>query len=457
MKEPYYNSPSVLSWIKNILFERFEVLFTVSFDKSLNSISLRVPGAQGAIIFDRLNDNFGFSNLDQTCAWWKANEEGWTPVLKESLPAPGNTVLPYPLIEFDRTCNAYIHYDLCGLIYWTLCRIEEIEATQLDNHERFSVRNSHAFNNNYLNRPFIDEWLDILKQVCHKIWPGLITKIPVFSVLLSHDVDEPARYSFSSWKSVFRSVAIDLVRRKRLSSVIYGPLLRLRKNSNKLSKLDSVNTFDWIMDKSEQQGLTSAFYFIAGKTHPSNDATYDIEHPAIINLINHIHNRGHEIGLHPSYNTFNNIQAIVGESNRLRKLCLKQGINQDNWGGRMHYLRWRHPTTMFGWEAANMTYDSTLGYADLPGFRCGTCFEYPAFDPIERKPIALRLRPLIAMECSVMSPRYMGLGTGEEALAIFTDLKDKCKAVGGIYSLLWHNSHLETVAQKGLYSSILGH
>ncbi len=62
-----------------------------------------------------------------------------------------------------------------------------------------------------------------------------------------------------------------------------------------------------------------------------------------------------------------------------------------------------------------MSYDSTLGYADHAGFRCGTCFEYPAFDPVADKQLNLRIRPLIAMECSVTADRYMGLGTGSDA------------------------------------------
>lgn len=40
-----------------------------------------------------------------------------------------------------------------------------------------------------------------------------------------------------------------------------------------------------------------------------------------------------------------------------------QGIQQAEWGGRMHYLRWKTPTTLYGWEQAGMTYDSTLSYA----------------------------------------------------------------------------------------------
>lgn len=60
---------------------------------------------------------------------------------------------------------------------------------------------------------------------------------------------------------------------------------------------------------------------------------------------------------------------------------------------------------------AGMSYDSTLGYADRPGFRCGTCFEYTAFDVVSDQPLSLRIRPLIAMDCTVIAERYLGLGS----------------------------------------------
>ncbi|MFB0705882.1 polysaccharide deacetylase family protein, partial [Pseudomonas protegens] len=182
----------------------------------------------------------------------------------------------------------------------------------------------------------------------------------------------------------------------------------------------------------------SAFYFICGRTDRAKDADYEPEHPAIRALMHDIHRRGHEIGLHPSYNSFQNPQQIQAEAQRLRRTCEEENIRQTVWGGRMHYLRWEHPTTMRAWDAAGLTYDSTLGYADYVGFRCGPCHEYPAYDPVEGKQLNLRIRPLIAMESTVTAPHYMGLGVGEAALKKFQDLKETCLAVGGCFTLLWH-------------------
>ena len=104
---------------------------------------------------------------------------------------------------------------------------------------------------------------------------------------------------------------------------------------------------------------------------------------------------------------------------------------------------------------ASFQYDSTLSYADRPGFRCGTCHPDSMFDPLAQLPLRLIQRPLIAMECSVIAPRYLGLGYGDESLALFDNLKQRCQAVGGQFTLLWHNTHFTTAADWNLYHQVL--
>jgi hypothetical protein len=123
----------------------------------------------------------------------------------------------------------------------------------------------------------------------------------------------------------------------------------------------------------------------------------------------------------------------------------------------MHFLRWRWPDTARSWVNAGLAYDSTLGFADRAGFRCGTAREFSAFDPVDRKVLSLRIRPLIMMECSVIAQRYMGLGYGDDARALAFELKDKCRKYGGVFTLLWHNSHLSSQADKDFYEAILDH
>ena len=442
---------AALTWLQTLLYERFGNSFLSQ--NAGETIRLTHPSGPASVDIALDAATFSRADSDLPCVNWCATAEGWQTAVAPILPAPGAAALLSPLIE--QTPNGFrIHYDILGLTYWMLTRQEEVGRTDLDEHGRFPATASHAFKHGYLERPVVDEWLYILGQVIQKTWPTLQLKTNQFSMEVSHDVDSPSRYGFRSASGIVRAMAGGVLKRRDFMGALLAPWVRLNSKT-KLHRADPANTFDWIMGVSEQHGLKSAFYFICGRTDASKDADYEPEHPAIRDLMRRIHARGHEIGLHPSYGSYQTPEIIVAEANRLRRIAAEEGIEQAEWGGRMHYLRWEQPTTLQAWELAGLTYDSTLGYADRPGFRCGTCFEYPAFDPVAGRSLNLRIRPLIAMECTVMEPRYMGLGTGEAARGKFLELKSACKAVGGSFTLLWHNSQFHSLEEKILYISIL--
>ncbi|WP_199522815.1 polysaccharide deacetylase family protein [Pseudomonas mosselii] len=446
-----WHTAAALLWLEVVLKERFGQRFWLRVgDGSALVISRQSEPGEITLALD--GATFVRSDSDLPCTKWSGSAEGWSTALHGELPAPGVCSLDLPLIR--ATGHGYhIGYDVLGFVYWMLTRKEEIGRCDLDNHGRFPATASHAYRQGYLERPIVDEWLHVLGQVIRKVWPGLKLSKHAFSVKLSHDVDTPSLYGFKPWSMIGRMMAGDLLKRRDVRACIAAPLVKLGTREA-LHAADPFNTFDWIMDQSEAHNLRSAFYFICGRTDARRDADYDPEHPAIRQLMRRIHARGHEIGLHPSYGSYRNPQVILDEVSRLRGIAREEGIVQAQWGGRMHYLRWQQPVTLRGWADAGMDYDSTLGYADRPGFRCGTCFEYPAFDPVAGQILPLRIRPLIAMECTIISSMYLGLGLGERAQKKFDELKSACAMVDGCFTLLWHNSSFHERAQRELYCNV---
>jgi hypothetical protein len=443
-------SLATLTWLQVILKERFGHEFTIKSD-ALGSLILSFANTERCITFtsDPTTFNRADSNLPYTN--WDAASEGWKSVLGSPLPAPGIASLSIPMITATDK-GMHVTYDILGLTYWMLSRQEEVGRADLDEHGRFPAKSSHAYKHGYLERPVVDEWLHILGQVIQQTWPGIELKQHSFNMRVSHDVDEPSRYGFSRVSGLVRAMAGDVIKSRNFKNAMLAPWVRINSRTQ-LHKADPANTFEWIMNVSEQHGLKSAFYFIFGHTDP-RDGDYYLEHPAIRHLMRRIHQRGHEIGLHPSYGTYQKPQLIRQEADRMRKICAEEGIVQIEWGGRMHYLRWEQPTTLRAWADAGMAYDSTLGYADRPGFRCGTCFEYPAFDSMKNQAINLRIRPLVAMDCTVMASCYLDLGVTEAARSKFAELQYSCRAVGGSFTLLWHNSLLYSPNLRRLYLSL---
>ncbi|MDP2747782.1 MAG: polysaccharide deacetylase family protein [Pseudomonas sp.] len=453
MVRKVWHTPAAISWLQALLAERFGQAFDLQLLPGETRIVLRLPGDTRFITLALDGATFSRADSDLPCAQWNAGAEGWQVALPGNLPAPGVAQLPAPLI-IATDSGWHIGYDILGLTYWMLTRQEEVGRTDLDGHGRFPAAASHAYKNGYLHRPIVDEWLLIVAQAIKLAWPALGLKSTEYSLQLTHDVDSPARYGFSNAKRFIRSVAGDLIVRKSLRAALRAPSLFFG-GRNQLHPSDPLNTFDWIMDRSEEYGLKSAFYFICGRTDPLRDALYDVDDPAIRKLIRRIHNRGHEIGLHPSFGTFLQPDAIAIEAAALKRVCAEEGVFQSSWGGRMHFLRWKHPETMRAWDDAGMHYDSTLGYPETPGFRCGTCIEYQAFDPVANVPLRLRIRPLVAMDVSVIADQYLGLGTSDKACDEFYRVAEACRSVGGTFALLWHNCQLETSVDRALFLKVL--
>ena len=106
-------------------------------------------------------------------------------------------------------------------------------------------------------------------------------------------------------------------------------------------------------------------------------------------------------------------------------------------------------------DSAGFEYDTTGGYADRAGFRFGTSKEFSMWGWMSRKGLSLRQRPLIVMECSIISASYMGLGYSQDAAFLMKRLKERSLARGGNFSLLWHNSHLSNKEDRVMFEGII--
>jgi hypothetical protein len=442
---------NVLRWLEALFLKRFGNIFILR--RSHNCVILYSQAFNGKIVFDSLNTDFFKFGSEINFSNYYLSTYGLYSILPEPIPAPGNLNFEKPLFEFIGD-DIYIHYDILGLIYWMLNRIEEIDNKNLDYHGRFTATNSHAFKYRYLDRPVVDEWLCALKQIIEIKWPKIVFPKSKFEIKLSHDVDFPSSYTFRNWLSIFKSMFFSVVKEFDFHKAIITFLLKVNYNPKYLI-YDEIYSFDWIMKTSEKYGLKSAFYFLAGNTNSKFDSNYKINHPLITRLLRNIYYRGHEIGLHPSYDTFKNILLIKNELEILRSVTDENGIYLNYIGVRMHYLRFQFPLTLRNLNSLDIQYDTTLGYADMPGFRCGTCLEYQPFDPIDNKALTIKIIPLIVMDDTILSNKYLGLGTSKEGLDLIIRLKQNCVAFDGIFSLLWHNCNLDTKEKRVFYEQIL--
>ena len=341
---------------------------------------------------------------------------------------------------------------LCGIdifssSFFMLTRWEEYVNKQRDSHNRFPSTESLAYKFNLLDRPIVNEYIYFLHALLKKIGFKESVKKREYKMLVTHDVDVPLRYT--NWKSGLVEIVRDISVRKNPVLACKNVFLKL-KSLLKFSK-DPYDTFDFLMNLSDKHGLKSYFFFMAkGNTHFDNG--YSLDSPKITALIDRIKQKGHFIGIHPTYNTYNDVNQFTKEKNELKKASNMTCVNF----GRQHFLRFEAPTTWQIWEDNNMKWDSTLSYADREGFRCGVCYEFPVFNFLTRKELNLYEKPLIVMEGSFTT--YQKHISKQDMIDKIVNLQNKVRKYNGTFVILWHNSSFNTPAwnkYKGVYEYII--
>lgn len=350
--------------------------------------------------------------------------------------------------------NWHLNIDVFGSIFFMISRYEEGVSSIRDKHNRFPAHASVSAKSNFLERPIVDEYVEILWSCLVSLWPNLQRKERVFKNLVTCDVDLPFDPVRRSLNKTVRVSAHDLIIKKNLKSACLRWVNYLGSKTNFKQADDCRDNIDWIMNENEKVGNKVAFYFITEVT--SNfDVEFDFGSKEMRKLFNEIYKRGHEIGIHPGYNCFNDEVLFSKSVCSLKKIFEEEGINQKFVGGRMHYLRWDVMKTPSLWEASGLKYDSTLSYADKAGFRCGTSHEFAMFDLLHRKPLKLIQKPLINMECTIISDSYEGLGYSEKSFQRFVMFKDLCRKYNGNYILLWHNNAFLNEEDRTFYLELI--
>lgn len=442
-------SKSALNWLEDILSERFGQKWSLTRDKEV--VEMRLIGEKDRILFTEFASSLTESHSNQEYTTWNCKEEGWHAVLDELLPAPGFSKLTNPLIE-KKGNDYHVKYDILGLIYWMLARVEEIERVDLDMHQRFPASSSHAYKHGYLERPVVDEWLNILFQVIQKQWPKIQFKKHNFETLVTCDVDHPFKYT-SNFLRIFKIFVGDIIKRKSLKIAFEGFVNGIYVFFGFLDKDPYYQSLLYIMDECEKNNLSLQFNFITYKSHQK----FDVDAGLSLNvkqIAKNISRRGHMIGCHPGYECYDDRKNLEQSFLTYKHLLSEVDIKDGKLIGRQHFLRWKTPETARILDELKLDYDSTLGYADKIGFRCGTCHEFTMFDPISQNQLNLRQRPLVLMDVTIATDQYMKLSK-TEALQSIEKMKSVCQKVNGKFVVLWHNSSFTKKSDYEFFNRII--
>lgn len=348
-----------------------------------------------------------------------------------------------------------VGFDIFGISFFLLSCYEEAVVKDRDEHSRFNSKVSMLSKNDFLDRPIVNEMAEFLDSMIQSLWPIVRRKPRKFRSLISCDVDHPVDHTGHNLIKSIRRVGARVLRDISYRQAFEDGLNYVFSKAGSRRYDAFFNNISRIMDLNERVGNVVCFNFIPYRTCIEKDAPNDIMDASVQALLRSINSRGHEIGFHPGYNTYNNKKLFDESVVRFQEGLKQARVDQPEFGGRQHYLRYNPLITPALWANNKFAYDSSLGFADRAGFRVGTCYEYRAYDLSSRRPLALKNRPLIVMDCAVIDKRNEGLCDVAAAFDRISSLRETCRRFDGDFSLLWHNSYLHTSPLRQLYYDLI--
>lgn len=357
-----------------------------------------------------------------------------------------------PEFTISDSGSARLGLDVFGAAFFLLSRYEELALPSYDKHGRHLGSASFSSRAGILERPLVDEYVEILANAMTIVWPLVPIERQQGSVIISCDVDEPFERWVRNPVDLAKGIGGALLRHRSLQ-------MAKRRLSNAAASFFGNYTydpnwcFDWYMDVCERYNLCAEFYFLAEEGPRGVDAAYSITSPRIQKLLRQIHDRGHLIGLHGSYDSFDRADKLTQEREKLEGACRMAGAGQEVTHTRQHYLRWDATKTPDCQQQAGFMLDSTGGYADKSGFRFGTSRVFSMWSWSKRNALAIAQQPLIVMEGTLLS----GVYSEKDAAPLETIVRIKRKSLthGGNFSILWHNSSLTLPTDRALFEAVL--
>ncbi len=327
---------------------------------------------------------------------------------------------------------ATINYDIISSAFYLLSGWQEHYGVERDKFGRYTYKASVQAKYNIITKPVVNYYFEVLRKAIEQVhgkalnyrtWPDGSN----FATCLTYDVDR----LHSAWKVAGMPLL-------QSGDVKNFTVLQLK---NMFSK-DPWNNLPDSMALAERYGAKATFFMLASNQryngHPNAD--YDITKPKYQQLAQSIADRGHEVGIHGSFGTTNDLQQLKSD---MRKLPFKPS------GNRFHYLCHIPEKTPQLLQQSGLKYDSTLGFADRFGFRNSYCHPFYPYDFKNGKAHTYLELPLNLMDITLINPHYMHLKPSR-ALEEIEPMVQEIMRFNGLFTILWHNENISSYSEYPL-------
>lgn len=307
-------------------------------------------------------------------------------------------------------------FDPLAATVFFVARWEEIYNTTVsstDKHGRFLAVRSQSYKEGVLGKPSVNLLAMSLARELN-----LNYTLSDYSYKPTIDVDVAYKYlSRPLWKSI-GGLAKDILTLK-------NPFPRIKTLTGKHD--DPYDTYGFIANLHAEFDLDTTYYVLRTDHQKPYDVCVNIN--GIDRLVESLKSNKHNnVNWHPSYKASSDLDGEY-----IKEKALFPG---DSSSVRHHFLK-LEPHMWSSLDKCSIRLDSSLVYADLPGFRAGICRQYPAYDLKLDTILDLQILPPVVMDSTLKT--YMGLNA-DEAVKEVENLSDQIRGVGGTMVTIWHNT-----------------
>lgn len=330
-------------------------------------------------------------------------------------------------------------FDLLSAVFWMVTEYENYRVPSFDHHHRYTLSPIHQ-QLGLETRPVIHLWVSELEEQLMAKWPELRSEQqkPIHRHQITFDLDNP-------WKYLYKPLWVQLGGLAKALAT-----LRFTEIKERLKTLFTGNDPNDTLENIFQICSTeSTTFFILLENLHANDSRFTWRHKRWRKRINAIDSQGYSVGIHPSYLAMEQEGQIQRE-----KKYLEEIIGKTTSKTRMHFLRYKLPTTRREMIQAGIREDYTPYLPGTGGFPNGMMIPYPWFDLGRNQATELTLVPTILMDRTLVGtpsiPKFTDhVGPPTELLGLLDTIIEG----NGAFVLCLHNECLSESGEWKGWSS----
>jgi len=327
-----------------------------------------------------------------------------------------------PVFFCNPDLQVSLPFDPFAAAFYLVSRFEELNIFKGDRYGRFRSEDSIAHRGNFIRRPVVNLWANMVRDLLIRQYPALRPKEKKFRFIPTIDIDHAYAFGHRTLTRIIGGFSRDIGNGNSRNLLMRTKVMLGRVK-------DPYDTYDLIQQMHGAYGL-KPLYFVLFADYGKNDNNVSLHNKEFRALIRKLDKEA-EVGIHPSLASNRNFFLLKKEIVKLSRLLERNVIRS-----RQHFLKISLPKTYRNLLKLGIKHDYSMGYATDIGFRAGIADPFNFFDLIDNAETELTIHPVTIMDVSLRD--YHGLNRQEGLDNIFSMI-DTVRSVNGEFISLWHN------------------